>query len=71
MFPEYRELITSLKGSDAHFDKLFNEHNQLDKKIKNLDKENSQEATLTELKSLKLQLKDELKRYLMNKKNNS
>ena len=37
MFPEYRDLITKLKGSDLHFTKLFDRHNELDQKIKNME----------------------------------
>jgi len=34
MFPEYRALISKLKISDAHFENLFNKHNELDQKSK-------------------------------------
>ena len=37
MFPEYRELITRLKTSDHHFTRLFDKHNELDQKIKNME----------------------------------
>ena len=37
MFPEYRELITKLKGHDAHFTRLFDKHNELDQVIKNME----------------------------------
>ena len=37
MFPEYRDLISELKQSDAHFARLFNEHNELDDKITGLE----------------------------------
>lgn len=67
MFPEYRELITSLKGKDAHFDKLFNEHNQLDKDIVQLENEEGHDDKIKELKQAKLQLKDELRDYLKRK----
>lgn len=70
MFPEYRDLITALKGKDAHFDKLFDKHNKLDKKIKYLYDENKPNNTLLRLKKEKLQLKDELKHYLSSKVNN-
>ena len=36
MFPEYRELISKLKQQDAHFARLFDEHNALDDKITGL-----------------------------------
>ena len=34
MFPEYRDLISKLKQEDSHFARLFDEHNELDDKIK-------------------------------------
>ena len=37
MFPEYRDLISQLKASDLHFRHLFDQHNELDKKIRNLE----------------------------------
>ena len=30
MFPEYRDLISKFKKSDLRFQKLFDEHNDLD-----------------------------------------
>ncbi len=64
MFPEYRELITSLKGKDAHFTRLFNEHNELDEKIAELEKNPVTAETATDeihkLKVHKLALKDQL-----------
>ena len=37
MFPEYRDLISQLKTTDAHFLNVFEKHNELDQKIKNLE----------------------------------
>jgi len=37
MFPEYRDLITKLKTTDHHFTRLFDRHNALDQKIKNME----------------------------------
>ena len=37
MFPEYRDLITRLKTEDAHFTRLFDAHNELDQRIKNME----------------------------------
>ena len=37
MFPEYRDLITQLKTTDAHFARLFDKHNALDQKIRNME----------------------------------
>ncbi len=62
MFPEYRDLITQLKSKDAHFTRLFDEHNALDQKIKNIEShiEVATEAEIEQLKKQKLHLKDEL-----------
>ena len=62
MFPEYRDLITQLKNNDAHFTRLFDEHNALDQKIKNIEShiELGTEDEIEELKKQKLHLKDEL-----------
>ncbi|QIM65735.1 YdcH family protein [Frederiksenia canicola] len=62
MFPEFRDLITKLKTEDAHFARLFDKHNDLDQKIKNMEA-NIELATPTEvevLKKEKLHIKDEL-----------
>ena len=37
MFHEYRDEISKLKQSNAHFEKIFNEHNELDQRIKNAE----------------------------------
>lgn len=66
MFPEYRELITKLKGSDAHFTRLFDKHNDLDQLIKNMESRVVQ-ATAVEIETLKkekLQLKDRIYAHL-------
>ena len=68
MFPEYRTLITTLKQSDQHFTRLFDQHNALDQKVKNM------EASITpatheeieKLKKEKLALKDQLYAILKN-----
>ena len=68
MFPEYRDLITRLKTTDHHFMRLFEQHNVLDQKIKNM------EASITAathdeievLKKEKLLLKDQLYAILKN-----
>ena len=62
MFPEHRELITSLKNNDHHFTRVFDQHNALDQKIKNLEDgmEMATHAEIETLKREKLQLKDQL-----------
>jgi hypothetical protein len=62
MFPEYRDLITQLKHNDLHFTKLFDRHNEIDQKIKNIET-NAEQATDAEIETLKkekLNLKDQL-----------
>ncbi|WGE89538.1 YdcH family protein [Actinobacillus arthritidis] len=69
MFPEFRELITQLKNSDTHFSRLFDKHNELDQRIKNMES-NIELATNDEievLKKEKLHIKDELYAILKKK----
>ena len=67
MFPEYRDLISRLKNEDRHFERLFNEHNDLDEKIIELEKHISAvgEAEVDVLKKKKLALKDEIYQILL------
>ncbi len=64
MFPEYRDLISKLKQEDAHFARLFDEHNELDDKITGLENDPvtsvSAENEIDALKVKKLALKDQL-----------
>ncbi|ACO76513.1 hypothetical protein AvCA_02520 [Azotobacter vinelandii CA] len=62
MFPEYRDLITRLKTEDAHFAGLFDAHNALDQRIKNMEAhiEPGTPAEIENLKKEKLNLKDRL-----------
>ena len=62
MFPEHRELISQLKTTDRYFSNLFDKHNDLDQKIKNIEAR-IQPGTAEEidvLKKEKLQLKDQV-----------
>ena len=36
MFPEYRYLITKIKGQDGHFTRLFDKQKERDQLIKNM-----------------------------------
>ena len=66
MFPEYRDLITRLKGHDHHFTRLFDKHNELDQTIKNMEA-HIQPATAVEIERLKkekLALKDQIYAHL-------
>jgi uncharacterized protein YdcH (DUF465 family) len=62
MFPEYRDLISQLKTTDAHFLNVFEKHNELDQKIKNLESgiEPATHVEIERLKKEKLVLKDQL-----------
>ena len=62
MFPEFRDLITKLKVEDAYFANLFDKHNELDQRIKNIES-NIELGTQNEvemLKKEKLRLKDSM-----------
>ena len=62
MFPEYRDLITKLKTSDNHFCALFDKHNVLDQRIKNMEShvEVATHEQIETLKKEKLLIKDQL-----------
>ncbi len=62
MFHEYREEITNLKQHNAHFEKIFNEHNELDTKIQNAENgiEHLSNQEIEVLKKQKLHLKDQV-----------
>lgn len=62
MFPEYRELIAKLRQEDAHFARLFDEHNKLDDKITGLVNSpvTSGLDEIEELKKEKLLLKEKI-----------
>jgi uncharacterized protein YdcH (DUF465 family) len=62
MFPEYRDLITQLKRTDSHFTHLFDRHNAIDQKIKNIEAhiEPGTHDEIETLKKEKLHLKDEI-----------
>ncbi len=61
MFHEYRDEVTKLKTNNAHFAKIFDEHNELDDRITKIEngEEILQDMELEVLKKQKLRLKDE------------
>ena len=73
MFHEYREEISSLKGQNAHFEKIFNKYNELDKKIMNAENglEPLSNIEIENLKKQKLRLKDEVYTMIMEYKNSN
>lgn len=62
MFPEYRDLINELKTSDHRFLHLFDKHNALDQRIRNMESHAAPGSPLQieVLKKEKLALKDQL-----------
>ncbi|MDY3307492.1 DUF465 domain-containing protein [Psychrobacter sanguinis] len=68
MFHEHRDLISELKNTGTHFQKMFKEHNDLDTQIDKLEndvvKSVSREEEIEDMKRRKLALKDEIGRYL-------
>jgi uncharacterized protein YdcH (DUF465 family) len=66
MFPEFRDQITQLKTTDAHFVRLFTKHNELDQKIKNMEShlEQGTHEQIEVLKKEKLHLKDQIYQIL-------
>ena len=63
MFGTDRELVTKLKMENAHFKKIFNEHNELDNEIANNESHWS-DAHVKEAKQKKLLLKIELQKMI-------
>ena len=66
MFPEYRDLITHLKTTDSHFLNVYDKHNELDQRIRNMESgiEPATHLVIEALKKEKLALKDELYQIL-------
>lgn len=67
MFPEYRDLIAKLRQNDAHFARLFNEHNALDEEINRLmndPKAGIRQGEINAKKAEKLRLKDKMHEIL-------
>jgi len=61
MLHDYRDEISELKVKNAHFAKIFEKHNELDKKAKDADEGrlHLNDMELEEIKKEKLRLKDE------------
>jgi uncharacterized protein YdcH (DUF465 family) len=61
MLEEYRDIISKLKVENAHFAKIFEKHNELDKLITDVEegREAMDDLELEKLKKEKLRLKDE------------
>ena len=61
MLSEYREEISELKQTNAHFAKIFEKHNELDRKAKDADEGrlHLSDTEREKIKKEKLMLKDE------------
>lgn len=60
--PQYKDKIHTLKTSNAHFRKLFDEYHDLNRAIESMESEVTPTATATEeqAKRKRLQLKDQM-----------
>ena len=67
MLHEYKEEIHELKMSNAHFAKVFDKHNELDKKVEDAEADRIilTDVELEILKKEKLLLKDEAYKMIM------
>ena len=67
MLHEYRDIISKLKVENAHFAKIFEKHNELDKAIADVEegREHMDDFDLEKLKKEKLKLKDEAYAMIM------
>lgn len=61
-FPEFKEKIHALKMTNAHFAKLFEEYQDADKAVNRAENgvEHLTDATLENLKKIRISLKDQL-----------
>jgi len=67
MLAEYREEISILKQSNAHFAKIFEKHNDLDQKAKDADEGrlHLSDMEVETIKKEKLLLKDEALKMIL------
>lgn len=68
MFHEYRDIVTELKTTDAHFKKIFDEHNELHDKLEKAE-DHIDAVEIEKMKKEKLKLKDEAYAMIMDYKN--
>ena len=62
MFHEHRDIVTQLKTSNAHFKKIFDDHNKLHDEIEKAEAggiDHMDSLELEKLKKQKLHLKDQ------------
>jgi uncharacterized protein YdcH (DUF465 family) len=65
-FPEHRDAIHTLKEEDAHFQKLMDSYEEVDKEIFRMEEgiETPADDVLTDLKKRRLDLKDQIAEML-------
>ncbi len=70
MLAEYRNEISELKQNNAHFNKVFNDHNELDDKIKDAEhgRVGMSDIEIETMKKKKLLLKDEMLKMILESK---
>ncbi len=71
MFHEYRDLVTELKTSNAHFKKIFDEHNDLHDQLEKAEAggvDHIDHLEIERMKKAKLKLKDEAYAMIMDLK---
>ena len=66
MFPEYRSIITKIKGHHPRFDALFEKHNKLDHEIRRVEGTDGHgySMNVAKMKLAKLELKREIQKIL-------
>ena len=67
MLKEYRDEISELKQSNAHFTKIFHDHNELDQKVQDAEKGRvgMSDKEIEVMKKKKLLLKDEMLKMIL------
>jgi len=70
MLPEYRDEISALKQSNAHFTKIFEKHNELDHKVADAleGRLPLTDVEIEVMKKEKLLLKDEMLKMILESK---
>lgn len=66
LFPEYRDVVQQLRTDNPHFAKMFEDHEELDKEISQLELDPTQyiHSDIEIKKRKKLRLKDEMYRLI-------
>ena len=67
MLHEYRDIISKLKVENAHFAKIFERHNELDKTVTEVEegRRHMEDLELEKLKKEKPRLKDEAYKMIL------